>query len=443
MSDLPDAPTSPSTGSVRAAKIRTVFQANIALVVATVSAALVDPESESAMPARWITSLAIMVSCATTLVLVRTRPAWSFRWSTLSLQAIILATPWFTGGIQRPMTYLEIPLLVYSSILLGIRFTWRIAVPFCLNLLALAWFESNGAIASSPLPPVTHFVVLLECAVFGLYLVANPIALTQDLLRQARHDNSRRQEHQKSLSRMKEALDARIEERERELRRVRQRLIHSTETLTSLYEPIIQRIGVRARYIQDALVGREESVQFPIGRILIGCERLAAMHKAISRYSKIGPRGIQTKELAPDELQAMIRQIWDEIRLSFPRADHRLFLNGLKGCKADPDMLNQVWQHILSNAAKFSARQPRPRIVVGWKNGEYFVNDNGVGFDATNAKSLFELFNRQHRAGEFQGNGIGLASTKRILELHSGTIRVESAPGKGATVFFSLPSAGN
>jgi len=104
-------------------------------------------------------------------------------------------------------------------------------------------------------------------------------------------------------------------------------------------------------------------------------------------------------------------------------------------------MLRQAWQHLLSNAAKFSARHPRPRIVVGWKSGEYFVNDNGVGFDAANARNLFELFNRQHRVGEFQGNGIGLASTKRILELHGGTIRLESLPDKGTTAFFRLPSS--
>ncbi len=443
MKEFRNASTPLGADSVQSRKIRTVFEANIVLILGVASSALLDPASETAMPGRWITTLAILASCASTLALVRVRTSWSFLWSTLTLQAIILVGPWATGGIRRPVTYLEVPLLLYSSILLGIGFTWKIALAFCLNLAALAWFESVGLVASSPLTPMSHLLLLVECSLFGLYLVANPIALTQDLLRQAKADNSRRQERQKELARTKEALDARISARERELRGGRQRLIHSTETLTSLYEPIIQRIGVRARYIQDALKGREESIQFPIGRILIGCERLSAMHKAISRYSKIDPKGILAKELAPEEIQAMIRLVWDEIRLSFPRADHRLFLNGLKGCKADPDMFRQAWQHLLSNAAKFSARRPRPRIVVGWKNGEYFVNDNGVGFDAANATNLFELFNRQHRAGEFHGNGIGLASTKRILEIQGGTIRLESSPEKGTTVFFRLPAAGN
>lgn len=442
MTDSPESSASPGPDTVRAAKIRTVVQANAVLILATVSASLANPDSRSAIPARWIATLAILASCSGTLLLVRLRPSWSFWWSALSLQTIVLVAPWFTGGVQRPVTYLEIPLLLYSSILLGIGFAWKIAVPFCLNLLALAWFQSVGAIPGLPPAPESHLLVLVECAVFGLYVVANPIALTQDLLKRARLDNSRRQEHQRSLSRMKDELDARIAERERELLGVRQRLIHSTETLTSLYEPIIQRIGVRARYIQEAVAGREESIQFAIGRILIGCERLSGMHRAISRYSKIGPQDIQARELVPEEIQGMIRQVWDEIRQAFPRADHRLFLNGLKGCRADPDMLRQVWQHLLSNAAKFSARHPRPRIVVGWKGGEYFVNDNGVGFDAANAKNMFELFNRQHRAGEFQGNGIGLASTRRILELHGGAIRLESAPDKGTTAFFRLSSDG-
>jgi light-regulated signal transduction histidine kinase (bacteriophytochrome) len=110
----------------------------------------------------------------------------------------------------------------------------------------------------------------------------------------------------------------------------------------------------------------------------------------------------------------------------------------------DEAMLRQVWANLISNAIKFSAPRPRPKIEIGGepREGErlYHVRDNGVGFDMTYGEKLFGVFNRLHRADEFPGVGVGLALTRRIVARHGGRIWAESRNGEGATFTFALPA---
>lgn len=83
-----------------------------------------------------------------------------------------------------------------------------------------------------------------------------------------------------------------------------------------------------------------------------------------------------------------------------------------------------------------------PRVEIGCRQAdgatEYYVRDNGVGFDMQYAGKLFGMFQRMHRPGEFSGTGVGLAIVKRLVGRHGGRIRAEAAPGQGAVFFFTL-----
>ncbi|MDO9131776.1 PAS domain S-box protein [Hydrogenophaga sp.] len=115
--------------------------------------------------------------------------------------------------------------------------------------------------------------------------------------------------------------------------------------------------------------------------------------------------------------------------------------------QGDALLLREVWANLLGNAYKYSRPRERSRIEVGWSvdpvvGYTFFVRDNGVGFDTKYAQKLFGVFQRLHRASEFEGTGIGLALTRRIIERHSGSIWAESELGIGSVFYFSLPFEG-
>jgi light-regulated signal transduction histidine kinase (bacteriophytochrome) len=98
--------------------------------------------------------------------------------------------------------------------------------------------------------------------------------------------------------------------------------------------------------------------------------------------------------------------------------------------------------NLLSNALKFTSKEKQAKIEFGEKTVDntmyYFIKDNGVGFDPEYSEKLFKAFDRLHSQKEFKGTGIGLATVKRIVNLHGGTIWAEGEPGEGATFYFNF-----
>jgi signal transduction histidine kinase len=97
--------------------------------------------------------------------------------------------------------------------------------------------------------------------------------------------------------------------------------------------------------------------------------------------------------------------------------------------------------NLLGNALKYTRGRDPARIEVGMADGAYFVRDNGAGFDPRYSDKLFQVFQRLHRAEEYEGTGVGLALASRIIQRHGGQIWADAAPDRGATFHFTLPPA--
>lgn len=110
----------------------------------------------------------------------------------------------------------------------------------------------------------------------------------------------------------------------------------------------------------------------------------------------------------------------------------------LPACEADPSLIKQVWINLVANAVKYTRHQEVAQISIGAEDRVYFVKDNGVGFDMQYAHKLFGVFQRLHRAEDYEGTGVGLAIVQRIIHRHGGQIWAQAEVNHGATFYFTL-----
>ncbi|UII63566.1 ATP-binding protein [Xanthomonas translucens pv. translucens] len=201
-----------------------------------------------------------------------------------------------------------------------------------------------------------------------------------------------------------------------------------------------------ARHLGDAA---DEKSRHYLEVIATSARRMASLIDDLLVYSRLGRSALRLQAVDMQSLVAETRSVLDaNYQSDHAGSGHRIewSVAPLPILVADENMMRQLWLNLLGNAVKYSARREVAVIEVGYQlqadgSHRFSVRDNGAGFDMAYAAKLFGVFQRLHKASEYTGTGIGLASVRRVLARHGGHIWAEAAPDMGATFHFVLPPA--
>ena len=208
-----------------------------------------------------------------------------------------------------------------------------------------------------------------------------------------------------------------------------------------LMEPLrkVQAFGERLKSKYDEQLPEEASDW--INRMQNAAFRMQTMLNDLLTYSRVSTRA---QPYVMVNLNEIVEQVIADLEVRIEKTHGVVNYDRLPCVEADPSQLNQLLLNLISNALKFHKPDVPPVIYLrskqadpGWV--EFEVEDNGIGIDIDNHAKIFEPFQRLHGRSEYEGNGMGLAICRKIIERHKGIIRVQSALGQGTTFIIRLP----
>ena len=199
--------------------------------------------------------------------------------------------------------------------------------------------------------------------------------------------------------------------------------------LTILEEDFGERLEAEARRLLGVIQDRARQMEQLIEDLLV--------------FARLGRQPLAVTSVQLDDL---VTRTLDDLRSSCEGRQIGFTVGRLGTVQADPAMLKQVLANLFGNAIKFTRKRDPAAVEIGCRTvaggpSVYYVKDNGAGFDMHRADKLFGVFQRLHSAAEYEGTGVGLAIVQRVIERHGGRVWAESAPGEGATFYFTLLAA--
>jgi light-regulated signal transduction histidine kinase (bacteriophytochrome) len=253
-------------------------------------------------------------------------------------------------------------------------------------------------------------------------------------------DITERLEAQAALTALNRELEERVDRRTAQLRRSLEEMASFSYAVAhDLRAPLRAIAGFASLMRMDGVETESERDEM-LGKISEAAQRMALQIDGLLALSQLSRTQLN---LHQQDLAAIARYVIAELRRVEPDRVVDVQIEDDMRCLADPSLLQSLMENLIGNAWKYTARTPGASIRVGKRDREgvagFYVADNGAGFDMKYADRLFEVFQRMHRQEDFAGVGIGLATVRRIIERHGGTIHADASPGQGATFWFSMP----
>ena len=299
-----------------------------------------------------------------------------------------------------------------------LRTTGRNAVPF-----AKEYLRKDG----SRLPILTAAAALDDEGLHGIGLIV---------------DISDQKHAEEELRRLNVELEDRVRRRTQDLEAANAELESFSYSVSHDLRAPLRHVAGFAELLDERLgdTGDAEVAHF-LDRIGRAATDMSVLIDDLLQFSRVGRTEMQVDRV---DMGALVSEVVEVLRSDLGDRRVDVTVGEILPALGDRVLLRQVWANIVGNAFKYTRpRDPAEIAIASRRDGErvvYWVRDNGVGFEMEYVDRVFRVFERLHRAEEFEGTGVGLANAQRILGRHDGRCWAEASPGEGATFYFSLPA---
>jgi signal transduction histidine kinase len=251
------------------------------------------------------------------------------------------------------------------------------------------------------------------------------------------------QQRDAALHKAQDDLEHRVEERTAQLAAANKELeAFSYSVSHDLRAPLRHIDGFSSVLSQKYGPTLDPTAQQYLGRIREGAKHMGNLIDDLLNMARIGR---QAAIMKPTDTRPLVYNVIDALKPEYEGRHIDWRIKPLPTVECDPGLMKIVFANLLSNAVKYTRRKETATIEVGEfiEGGAHviYVRDNGAGFEQTYADKLFGVFQRLHRAEDFEGTGVGLATVRRIIDKHGGRIWAQGKVDDGATFFFTLKSA--
>lgn len=253
---------------------------------------------------------------------------------------------------------------------------------------------------------------------------------------------------EEELKKNREQLETTVKLRTKELEQVNKHLKKSYQDMESfsysvshdLRQPLVVIEWFANNLLKKSGDRLNDDAKEKLSVIVGQAAKMTQLIKDLLAFSQANMREVRKSDI---DMNVLLHSAIEDIKVTAGSRTLQFNVKDLPSAWGDEALIRQVVLNLLSNAVKYTAKREIAEIEINGEESEeettYFVRDNGVGFDSEQAERLFGLFIRLHPAEEFEGTGVGLALSKRIIERHGGCMWAESKPEEGAIFYFTLP----
>ncbi|MDB6036725.1 MAG: hypothetical protein JWM99_566 [Verrucomicrobiales bacterium] len=296
----------------------------------------------------------------------------------------------------------------------------------------LSRFEAEGRLWNAGSQSYRHFITRAVPILEGTGKVREWVGTVTDV-----HDRKLAEDE---IHRLNSELEQRVLARTAELATTNQELESFTYSVSHDLRSPLRHIDAYAQILQEefgeAIPG--EAKQY-LSRIRNGTQNMGHLVDDLLNLARVGRQELNFK---PANLGLLVEEVIEELGDETIARKIEWKIEPLPTVACDPGLIKQVFANLISNAVKYTRTKPVATIEIGLTNARnqtaIYVRDNGVGFNMKYVSKLFGVFQRLHKAEDFEGTGVGLATVQRIVRKHGGEIWVEAEIDKGATFYFTL-----